>query len=179
MSTSTATLTESNHSSRQLSSVSSLSASQPSQPSSIARIYKQSSQLFVTRRIKEALETLQPLIQSTSSPPPDNIDGESYDQSESQPSDPQPPQIASASRGARVKVWSLYISIVNEIVELGWQTGKEVFGASSWKQFAAKARDGSIWAEVVDNGYAGAEGDVDAEVVANLWVSTQLLDRQC
>lgn len=169
MSTSTSTLTESNPTSRQISSVSSLSASQSAQPSSIARIYRQASQLFVTRRIKEALETLEPVIQR-SELPRDDLNGESYEQSESRIQEQQAALIASASRGARVKIWSLYISIVNEVVEMGPDAGKQTFGASRWKHFVTMARDGSLWTEIVDVGYTGAEGDVDAEVVANLCV---------
>ena len=169
MSTSTSTLTEYSPSPHQFASVPSLGTAQSTQSSGIARTYKQASQLFVTRRIKEALETLDSLIQRTDSPH-DDVNGEAFEQAEAQSQQQHPAPIASASRGARVKVWSLYISIVNEIVEMGSDAGKHTFGASRWKQYATKARDGSIWAEVVDVGYAGIEGDVDAEVVANLCV---------
>lgn len=168
MSTSTATLTESNPTSRQISSISSLSNSHSSQSSSIARIYKQASQLFVTRRIQEALETLEPLIRRPDSSTQRQANGESYDTSEPHAQDHQPAPIATASRGARVKVWSLYISIVNEIVEMGPDVGKQTFGGTRWKQFVSLARDGGIWEEIVETGYSGVEGEVDAEVVANL-----------
>lgn len=127
------------------SSTSSLSASRDGP--SIAQIYKEASELYLTRRIADSLETLQPLLH---------------------PRDGSAP-IATASRGARIKVWSLYISILNEVVEMGQAEGKTAFGtAAKWKQLASKARDGSIWQDVVDIGYGGAESSVDADVVTNL-----------
>lgn len=60
------------------------------------------------------------------------------------------------------------MSLLNSIAEMGYEEGKGMFGAARWKELTSKARDGSIWADVVDEGYNGAEGEVDAEVVANL-----------
>jgi hypothetical protein len=37
-----------------------------------------------------------------------------------------------------------------------------------WRQLAAKAREGTIWEEVVSRGYSGNEGEVDPDVVVNL-----------
>lgn len=147
-STSTSTFAQSDsNSSRLQSSVSSLSSQNSP---SVTQIYKQASNLFLTRRIQEALEAIQPLIQ------PDNS------------SAPSVAPIATASRGARIKVWSLYCSILNEIVEMGAEEGKRIFGAAQWKALAAKARDGTVWEEVIRDGYYGNEGEVDADVVATL-----------
>jgi hypothetical protein len=55
------------------------------------------------------------------------------------------------------------------VVELGAEEGKHAFGSSSWKALVSKCRDGSVWEDVVRDGYAGVEGDVDAEVVVNLY----------
>ena len=57
---------------------------------------------------------------------------------------------------------------MNEIIEMGPEVGKQTFGTAQWRRFISMARDGGIWAEVVDIGYSGVEGEVDAEVVANL-----------
>ncbi|KAL9048100.1 MAG: hypothetical protein Q9162_007856 [Coniocarpon cinnabarinum] len=170
MSTSTATLTESSHSSRQISSISSLHASQTSKSTNIARVYKSASQLFVTRRIQEALDTLEPVIQRPETSSGDELDGDKFAAHNEESPEQQLAPIATASRGARVKVWSLYISIVNEVVEMGSEAGKKAFGAARWKQYQTKVRDGGIWAEVVEVGYSGIDGEVDAEVVANLSV---------
>lgn len=51
--------------------------------------------------------------------------------------------------------------------------GKEAFGSQEWRAICAKVRDGEIWEEVVTNGYHGVEGDVDSDVVINLYVFSQ------
>lgn len=47
--------------------------------------------------------------------------------------------------------------------------GKEAFGSQEWRAICTKVRDGDIWDEVVMNGYHGAEGEVDSDVVINLY----------
>jgi hypothetical protein len=78
--------------------------------------------------------------------------------------------IANASRTTRIKVWSLYLTILNAIVELDPDEGKAAFGTQEWRGLVAKVREGAVWEEVVQNGYRGVEGDVDADVVINLCV---------
>jgi len=153
---STITLTVTQPPFQLISSNASLSSSQ-SLPPHLNRIYKQASHLFLTRQTQAALETLLPLVT------PSNPSKEDPTQSSSAP-------IASATRGTRIKVWNLYISIINEIVEIGAEAGKKQFGSVRWKELVAKARDGSIWDEVVNQGYTGIESAVDADVVANLLV---------
>jgi hypothetical protein len=124
------------------SSISSLSASRH-QSSQIAKAYRQAAQLFLTRRLPEALSTIEPIITPA---PQDESNGKGSD-GELVGYAP----IATASRGTRVKVWSFYLTFLNAVVEL-----------------VSKCRDGSVWEEVVRDGYAGVEGDVDADVVVNL-----------
>lgn len=143
------------------SSISSLTSSH-AQPPSVPRVYKQASQLFLTRRIAEALEVLEPVI--TASRPQSQSDNESSSETESARIAP----VAAATKNARCKVWGLYVSILNEVVELGAEEGKRAFGSGRWKELVGKTRDGSVWEEVVRIGYAGNEGSVDAEVVAIL-----------
>ncbi|KAJ9666985.1 hypothetical protein H2201_002818 [Coniosporium apollinis] len=146
------------------SSISSLSNSRH-QSSQIAKTYRQAAQLFLTRRLPEALSTIEPII----TPPtrlPYPTDGQD-DQTDGE-EQPAPAPIAAASRGTRVKVWSFYLTFLNAVVELGSEEGKHAFGAAKWKALVAKTRDGSIWEEVVRDGYGGSESDVDAEVVINL-----------
>ncbi|CAH0049246.1 unnamed protein product [Clonostachys solani] len=134
------------------SSIASLSSpSSAKQSSHISKTYRQSSTLFLTRRLPEALTTLLPLI----SPPEPEENGE-------------PVPVARASRTTRIKVWSLYLTILNAIVELEPDEGKDSFGQTEWRALCSKIRDGEIWEEVVRNGYHGVEGDVDADVVINL-----------
>lgn len=139
------------------SSISSLSASRQ-QSSQIAKAYRQAAQLFLTRRLPEALSTIEPII-TAPQPDDDSANGDlhaSY------------APVATASRGTRVKVWSFYLTFLNAVVELGAEEGKLAFGGARWKQLVAKCRDGSVWDDVVRDGYAGVEGDVDADVVVNL-----------
>ncbi|PGH23763.1 hypothetical protein AJ80_02193 [Polytolypa hystricis UAMH7299] len=142
----------------------SLSSSTSSLPLSsskqISQIYKQASQLFLTRRLQEALSVLEPVI--TVSQPQDaqqNGDDESV---------PALAPIATASSNLRIKVWNLYITILNSIVDLGAEEGRRQFAQKEWKALASKVRDGGIWDTVVDIGYRGIEGTVDADVVYNL-----------
>ncbi|KAG6082468.1 hypothetical protein E4U16_006038 [Claviceps sp. LM84 group G4] len=121
------------------------------QTSQISKTYRQASTLFLTRRLPEALTTLTPLILPPGSP-----------------NDGEPAPVASASRTTRIKVWSLYLTILNAIVETGPEEGKEAFGNQEWRTLCAKVRDGQVWEEVVHNGYHDVEGDVDADVVINL-----------
>lgn len=138
------------------SSVSSLGRSNSARNGShISKTYRQASSLFLTRRLPEALSTVLPLI---THPTPESYDTPAI----------EPAPVARASRNTRIKVWSLYLTILNAIAELDPNEGKAGFGAQEWRALTAKIRDGEIWDEVVQNGYHGAEGDVDADVVINL-----------
>ncbi|GAB1320490.1 hypothetical protein MFIFM68171_10700 [Madurella fahalii] len=139
-------------------SISSLSSSiaspRNSSSSHISKTYRQASTLFLTRRLPEALSTIFPLVSPASS-----------DDSKA-PFEPAP--VARASRSSRIKVWSLYLTILNAILELEPDEGKDAFGTQEWRALCQKVREGEVWEEVVRNGYHGVEGDVDADVVINL-----------
>jgi hypothetical protein len=134
------------------------------QTSHIAKTYRQAAQLFLTRRLPEALSTIEPVI----TPEPVK-DGEQNGHISVAP-------IATASRGTRIKVWSFYLTFINAVVELGAEEGKHAFGSTRWKQLVNKARDGTIWEDIVRDGYGGNEGSVDADVVINLSVLFLLLE---
>jgi len=140
------------------SSITSLSSSRQ-QSSQIAKAYRQAAQLFLTRRLPEALSTIEPIIT-----PPDQSHVNGTNDGDLSAFAP----VASASRGTRVKVWSFYLTFLNAVIELGAEEGKHAFGSTRWKELVSKCRDGSVWDDVVRDGYAGVEGDVDAEVVINL-----------
>jgi hypothetical protein len=139
------------------SSVPSLSASR-SQASQIAKTYRQAANLFVTRRLPEALSTIEPIIT------PQNNALENGDHESSQSLAP----IALASRSARIKVWVFWLTFLSAVVELGPEEGKHAFGSNKWKSLVSKARDGTVWQDIVQHGYGGVEGNVDADVVVNL-----------
>ncbi|RYP48847.1 hypothetical protein DL768_005355 [Monosporascus sp. mg162] len=142
-------------------SISSLASSASSRPSSssISKTYRQASQLFLTRRLPEALSTVQPLI----TPPAEDADASGHT---------KPAPVARASRSTRIKVWSLYLTILNAILELEPDEGKDTFGVQEWRALCSKVRDGDVWEEVVQFGYHGVEGDVDSDVVINFGADT-------
>jgi hypothetical protein len=138
--------------------------SSPRNPSSqLVKTYRQAANLFLTRRLPEALSTLDPLV----TPPSPSSDDDPVDRASRGESEPQAP-IATAPKGIRLKVWILYVTLLNAVVELGSEEGKHAFGFARWKALVGKARDGTIWEDVVQIGYGGEEGNVDAEVVVNL-----------
>ncbi|KAJ6118457.1 peroxin-26 Pex26-Penicillium chrysogenum [Penicillium samsonianum] len=123
-----------------------------------SKTYKKASQLYLTRRLPEALANLQPII-TPSAPEDQHTNGDS--------STPVAP-IATAAGTWRIKVWNLYITLLSAIVDLGAEEGKKQFGLKEWKSIASQVREGAIWETVVEVGYQGHEGSVDAEVVYNL-----------
>lgn len=128
----------------------------------ISQLYKQASQLFLTRRLQESLSVLEPAITPTSFNPEQQSNGDN-----DTPASPIAP-IATASSNLRIKVWNLYITILSAIVDLGAEEGKHQFGQKEWKSIASKIREGEIWTSIVQIGYGGREGSVDADVVYNL-----------
>lgn len=140
------------------SSIGSLSS--PRQASSnISKTYKQASSLFLTRRLPEALSALEPILAATvPSDPATSGDEET----------PKQAPIAGAKESSRIKVWNLYLTLLNTIIELGPDDGRAAFGSREWRNLVAKVQDGSIWEEVVQIGYGGFEGNLDADVVVSL-----------
>lgn len=120
--------------------------------------------MFLTRRLPEALSTITPLI--TVTPPSPSQQPEAPNGTTTT----EPAPVARASRNTRIKVWTLYIAILNAIVALDPDEGKEALGTHEWRALCAKVRDGDVWEEVVQNGYHGVEADVDSDVVINLCV---------
>ncbi|KAF4553392.1 Hypothetical protein D9617_7g031190 [Elsinoe fawcettii] len=143
------------------SSISSLS-SQRAQSSWLAKTYRQAAQLYLTRRLAEALDAIEPAVF-----PDAFLQGQTNGSSDEDGAWTTAP-VAQSSRGTRVKIWSFYLTLLNAIIELGPEEGKLAFGSTKWKTISTKARTGNIWDEVIRHGYGGAEGQVDGEVVANL-----------
>ncbi|RMJ25668.1 Peroxin 26 [Aspergillus sp. HF37] len=137
-------------------SPSQLSASRLSPSKIRSQTYKKASQLYLTRRLQEALATLEPVITP-------RAQDEQYTDGEDSGS-----LIATASSTWRIKVWNLYITVLSAIVDLGAEEGSKELGQKEWKAISGQVRDGSIWETVVQTGYKGLEGSVDAEVVYNL-----------
>ena len=133
----------------------------------IVRTYKQATQQYLTKRFKEALETLEPIISPQQQQNGDyDANGDANGDSTASANGPAP--VAQSSRGTRTKVWVFYLSLLHAIIDLGQEQGKLTFGSTKWRQLAAKVRDGSVWEEVLQCGYSGNEGEVDPDVVVNL-----------
>ncbi|KAF2163255.1 hypothetical protein M409DRAFT_37267 [Zasmidium cellare ATCC 36951] len=142
-------------------SISSLSRSRSSN-TLIVRSYKQATQLYLTKRFKEALETLEPIIS------PQNEEAEDGDAIDGLGEGSGAAPVAQSSKGTRTKVWVFYLSLLHAIIELGAEEGRNTFGSVKWRNLVKKAREGTIWDEVVQHGYGSNEGDVDPDVVVNL-----------
>ncbi|KAL4769005.1 hypothetical protein BDW60DRAFT_109825 [Aspergillus nidulans var. acristatus] len=121
-----------------------------------SRTYKKASQLFLTRRLQEALVSLEPVITAKGSNDDQEVNGASL------------PPIATVPATWRIKIWNLYITLLSAVIDLGPEEGKKVIGQKEWKDISTQVRDGGIWERVVQIGYQGREGSIDAEVVYNL-----------
>ncbi|KAK1147125.1 hypothetical protein N8T08_001864 [Aspergillus melleus] len=122
-----------------------------------SKTYKKASQLYLTRRLQESLTALEPVI--TPNRPADDQYSNGDDSTA---------PIATAPATWRIKVWNLYITLLSTILDLGPEEGKQLFGQKEWKAISTKVREGEIWETVLQTGYKGLEGSVDAEVVYNL-----------
>lgn len=139
-----------------VSSTGSLTSSRH-QTSQIAKTYRQAANLYLTRRLPEALSTIEAIIVP-----------QQLENGDRQGRQNACAPVAMASRGTRIKVWSFYLTFLNSVVELGPEEGKHAFGSVRWKQLVNRVRDGTIWEDIVRDGYGGNEGSVDADVVINL-----------
>ena len=140
-------------------SVSSLTGSgRHSTSSGLSKTYRQASSLFLTRRLAEAYSTLEPLITADRS--------EDHHSPNGDPVAPAP--VATASRNSRIKIWSLYLTLLDAIINLGAEEGKSAFGTKQWRDIVSKVREGRVWEDLVRDGYHGVEGEMDADVVVNL-----------
>lgn len=146
------------------SSVTSLHRSKKS-TSEISKTYKHASQLYLTRRLVECYDALQPVIR-----PPPNEEKENGHISQSEDESTPRAAIASASTSQRIKIWSLYATLLNTIIELDDEEGKRDFGNKIYRELTKNVQSGDVWEQVVKDGYMGREDSVDAEVVYNLYV---------
>ena len=125
--------------------------------SEILKAYKQASELFLTRRLSEALKAIEPFI-TVPQAQEETVEHEG----------PCRAPVAGAQRKTRAKIWVLYLTLLNAIAELGLEEGSIAFGKKIWWDLVAKAQNGTIWDEVVEIGYDGVEGNLDADVVMSL-----------
>lgn len=117
-------------------------AARPPSAAEITRTYKTCTNLFLTRRLPEALATLQPVVAESANPR------------------------GKCSRGLRIKVWSLYFAILDAAAKMGSEEGKKLWGAGEWRKIVQKIRTAKVWDEAVE-AYTN-EGRVDGDVVIAL-----------
>jgi hypothetical protein len=117
-------------------------------PQAISQIYKSCTNLFLTRRLPEALSALQPAV-----------------------SDPTA-SLRQCPRALRVKFWGLYLAILDAAAKMGASEGKATWGQKEWPELVGKIRSGDVWEEA--NCTYGGEGRVDAEVVVTLYVELSI-----
>ncbi|GMF75786.1 unnamed protein product [Aspergillus oryzae] len=139
----------------------STSASSLSPSKICSKTYKKASQLYLTRRLQETLTTLEPILTTS----------QTNDDQYANGNESLPP-IAMAQASVRIKVWNLYITLLSAILDLGPEEGKATFGQKEWKAISTKVREGEIWETVVQTGYKGREGSVDAEVRLEHYLSS-------
>jgi hypothetical protein len=132
--------------------------------SEISKTYKHACELYLTRRLAEAYEILQNVIK-----PPQQTNGYARHEEDGAPLS----QIASASTSQRIKTWVLYATLLNAIVELGNEDGKQAFGQKLYREIVRLVQSGDVWEQVVTDGYRGREESVDAEVVYNLYAPSK------
>jgi hypothetical protein len=128
--------------------------------SEISKTYKHASQLFLTRRLAEAYEALEPVIKQ-----PSQANGNHSDEDT-----PVIAPIATAATSQRIKIWSLYATLLDAAVDLGNELGKQEFGQKLYRDLVRQVQSSDVWEQVVQDGYQGREASVDAEVVYNLFV---------
>ncbi|KAL6717016.1 hypothetical protein ACLMJK_004930 [Lecanora helva] len=126
--------------------------------SELSKAYRQASELFLTRRLSEALLIFEPLI---------TVPQASEDASEDEATSWEAP-IARATGKTRAKLWGLYLTLLNAIIELDPDDGSKAFGKIRWQNLNAKIENGTIWDEVINVGYKGVDGNVDPEVITIL-----------
>jgi hypothetical protein len=111
-------------------------------PQTISHIYKSCTNLFLTRRLPEALAALQPVVHDPSA------------------------SIRQCPRALRIKFWGLYLAILDAAAKMGATEGKATWGEKEWPELVGKIRNGAVWDEV--NQAYGDEGRVDADIVVTL-----------
>jgi len=111
-------------------------------PQTISYVFKSSTKLFLTRRLPEALVALQPVVTDPTS------------------------SIRHCHRALRIKIWRLYLAILDAIAKTGAYEGKATWGLKEWPKLVGMIRCGTVWDEVIRS--YGDEGRVDPEVVLTL-----------
>ncbi|KAL8824171.1 MAG: hypothetical protein Q9191_005243, partial [Dirinaria sp. TL-2023a] len=121
----------------------------------ISKLLTQAKNLYSTKQFVQAYTALQRLITR-----PHDKDQESP-KTESAGSAP----IAKAKCSLRIKVWCLYLSVLSEIIDSEPIDFRSAFGGGEYDSLKSKIVNGSVWEQVIQDGYEGDLGSVDGAVV--------------
>lgn len=123
----------------------------------LEKLYRHAADSFLTRQYDVAYTILEPVV---SLPAP---------KSKVHPA-PEVARMAEASKSLRIKIWCLYLTLLQAIIIRDMEDRDHIGGHREFRSFYAKIQDGHIWDEVVSVGYDGVEERVDIEVVISLSV---------
>ena len=124
------------------------------QNSSISKIYKRASTLFLTRQLKEAHSLLTSLIDGAADASSNGFTTNIA--------------LIDATRNQRVKIWCLYLSLIDELLKVGPVQGATFVGLKNWSSLKESVTDSTVWDYVTKQGYQGRQASVDEEVIASL-----------
>ncbi|KAI9785091.1 MAG: hypothetical protein M1816_000502 [Peltula sp. TS41687] len=121
----------------------------------LSLLYRRAADSFLFRQWEVALAELQPVVN------PPTLESQIH---------PAPGvlRIADAPKGLRVKIWSLYLTLLQVIIIQATEHQQYEVASPDFEGLYQKIKNVSIWEEVVNVGYGGDEGSVDIEVVINL-----------
>ena len=125
----------------------------------ISKLLTQAKNSYSTKQFVQAYTALQPLITSASY----KEDGDS--KTNSTGSAP----IAKAKYSLRIKVWCLYLSVLSEIIDSDSSDPQCALASDEYDLLKSKFVNGSIWEQVIQDGYEGEVAKVDGAVVQALY----------
>lgn len=121
----------------------------------ISKVYEHAKSLYASKELVQAYNALQPLVT------PSNF------QSNELTFDTAP--VADAKHSQRVKVWSLYCNLVQDILATDYDLGTAKFSNATYEYVKSQA-EGTVWDYVIQVGYGGRLSAVDSATVIHMSV---------
>lgn len=126
----------------------------------LSKKYRKARNLFLTQQFAEAFSEIGLTLE-----PGEWFEGDVHD-GEGKSLSRVP--ILFAKKSVRVKIWSLYLTLLNTFRKAGNDQAGVWVGARRWKGLYASLCDGSIWQNVLHVGYADNEHAMDHEITVAL-----------
>jgi len=124
----------------------------------ISKDYDLAQGYFSSKQFREAYDILETLI---SLPKPKAGDVEDSALAGKSP-------VTTAKSSLRVKVWVLYLKLLDALIGSGSNERVAEFGRATWREITSRVQDSTIWKQVLQDGYGGILANVEAEVVWKL-----------